>query len=459
MKKLAAILLSVIMLLNVSSFADEGKIYDGVTLKLLGYGFTSSFDAEGNIKDVTDSNLPLWAALLEFAEKTGVKYEHLSGDVASLIAAGEVPDLWNTNNQYPEVCAKGLVEPWDAEWVTKLGEKHGEYWLECMNYAGECYGIAHKWSSLGGLQYNYTKMVELGIKTPREYYLEGEWTWENFFKMLNECVIDVDGDGALEYDGISKNSFNSFLLPDVAIDEEGKVQSLVDTERYRTLHNYIYNAYQTGAIGNHGNGLNGNPTYTLCRWYRFGAYTLGRVNSVGYVVGDDYIDSIMPPRMNAEDTEQSCCVNFVYMFRPAGASQKDAKTVEAAYALVDYMYECEEQFMNIRAGFEAFPFEGEGITGTTPETKEWMEKLMVSLDNDMAITKAHPDYDPEWVVTLAEWYSNAPIHFLNLKIPGVANNGITSNDALNTPTATFISMYAPVHQAQCDAFNLLYAEK
>ncbi len=459
MKKLVAFLLAAITVLGACAFADEGKIYDGVTLKLLGYNFAYAFAADGSMKRATDSNMPIYAALYEFAEKTGVKYEHVSGDLAALIASGEVPDLWNTNNVFPEASAQGLIEAWDAEWVAKLGEKHGEGWLNAMNYAGQCYGIVHKWSSLGALQYNYTKMVDLGIKTPREYYLDGEWTWENFFKMLNECVIDADGDGNLEYDAIGKYNWNSYMLADVAIDENGNAVSLVDTERYRTLHNYIYNAYQTGAISNHGNGLNRNGTsYTLCRWRLSEPYTLGNENAVGFVQDGDYIDVIMPPKMNAEDTEQGFGVNFVYMLRPAGAGAKDAKTVEAAYALVDFIYECEEQFMNICSG-GAYPFEGKGITGTTPESKAWMELLKTTLEKDIAATTELPEYDAEWVTILANWYNTAPVFFRELKIPGLQNNQITSDDALNNPTATFVAQFAPVHQAQCDAFNLLYADE
>ncbi len=165
MKKIIALLLAAMLLLGACSFAEEGKKYDGVTIKYLG-NYNYMFDAEGNMKRVTDSGGPQYAAILEFQEKTGAKVEFVNGDIAALIASGEVPDLWNTNDKFPEASAQGLVEPWDAEWVEKLGEKHGKNWLEAMTYGGEVYGIIHKWASLGALQYNYTKMVDLGIKTP-----------------------------------------------------------------------------------------------------------------------------------------------------------------------------------------------------------------------------------------------------------------------------------------------------
>ncbi len=249
------------------------------------------------------------------------------------------------------------------------------------------------------------------------------------------------------------------MQPDAAVDENGNAISLVETERYRALHSYLYAGYQDGSVGNHGYGLNNDKTkYTLMRWWLSEPYVMGNQNAVAWVQNGDYIDCVPLPKMNAEDEDQSFFVNFVYFLRPADTSQKDAKTVKAAYELIDMIYTYAAHYQHICSG-GAYPIVGEGIVGATEWTRNWVAKMTADLEVANAEITALLEYDAEWIATLANYYNTAPIHFRSLKLPGVnTTNGICSNDAFANPTATFIAQYAPVHQAQCDAFNLLYAD-
>ncbi len=454
MKKLVAFLLAAMMLLSVSAFAEDGKKYEGVTIKYLG-GYDYMFDKDGNMKNPADSGGPQYAAIKEFEAKTGAKVEFVSGDLAALIAAGEVPDLWYTNNKFPSHVAQGLIEPLDPEWVEKLGDKYGKYWLEAMNIGDDCYGMVSTWASLGALQYNMTKMQELGIKPPREYYLEGEWTWENFLKCMNECVIDADGDGILEYAGVARSNFN-FIMLSVDIDENGQAVSLIDTEEMRTLHNLLYQGLQTGAVVDKVGLTNSNGTYPLARFWLTEPFAVGNGNTCAWIQDGDYIDAVPPPAMT-EGEVAPFCVNFVYHLRPAGASQKDAKTVEATYELLDYIFECASEYMNVTSS-GAYAQIGEGLTGDTEWTKWYIDARAAYIENANAALVELPEYDAEWIATLGEYFNSAPIYFRELTLTGVDQNGWSSTENLTLPTATFVAQYAPVHEAQVDAYNMLYVE-
>ncbi len=137
-------------------------------------------------------------ALKNFYKDTGVNVSlftvpqgSYSSVLQSKIAAGDVPDVFVTNDDvsgFPimlefaapvnKVSSVDLNDPiWDQS-MLKLGTIGGNvYFLNTLN---------SPWSGSNLTYYNKALFEENGIKTPEQYYNEGNWTWDTAFKVMKE---------------------------------------------------------------------------------------------------------------------------------------------------------------------------------------------------------------------------------------------------------------------------------
>ncbi len=382
----------------------------------------------------------------------------LSNLQASL-AAGDVPDLIITNNTFPNNAAQGAAQPLPKEAVEYFAEKYGSAYTDLMYLNGECYGIAVPWGGIGMLKYNRTALENLGIKTPKEYYLEGNWTYETFFNLMNECMIDADGDGKLDYCGISFFNQGKFLCPVTGVDENGHLVSLMNTERVR---DYITLFYESWSLNdqawNHQKGLSGSNPYSLFNLVYSYPYMVNHMlyaaTTSAYTVdleGTEVIEACPVPAWK-EGEVASSALNYVYMLIPNGC-----KDVQQAIDMMDFIMECGLEEMDSLSYTDLYDYEG--LTGCTEWTKTYIAERDAKRDELDAATLALPEYDAEWIKTINEHYKNTVFHM------EIVANGVTWdpwNDSKNfgairsLPPATSIAQCYPVHQAQCDAFNTLY---
>ncbi len=144
--------------------------------------------------------------------------------------------------------------------VKYFAEKYGATYTDLMSFGGECYGIAVLWGGTGVLQYNRSKLEDLGIKPPKEYYLEGKFT------------------------------------------------------------QLYYEAYQIGGVNNSGNGLSGTNPYVLnkpVQAYPYMASFMMYTDANG-----DVIDTC-PMLAWKEGEKTSSSLNYVYMLIPTGCADYD----------------------------------------------------------------------------------------------------------------------------------------
>lgn len=458
MKKLMSCLLIACLLLGaVSALAEETtNPYKGKELKIYGAAWTYMFDEEGNLKNPLDSNAVMKAAMDEWCaahECTWVGLE--DGDATrmmALINSGNAPDLYIGNNSFPSFPNMGLMQPISADFAAKMGEKYGAMYVDLMNYKGDCYGVVQPWNSLGAIQYNRTMMEDMGVKTPREYYEEGNWTYATFRECLKNCTTDEDGDGKLDTVGISIHGMAERIMPAVKIDEDGKLSSTLDTERSREFYQMLYEAVSVDksvTLANAGLKKDGD-TYVMMRFWQVEPYML---NTLGFIDNDGYaIETVPVPVWKQGDTEQSASINYCYMMLPTGSPNP-----EAAMELMDFILECGVKAMDdATGGLRGCKFEG--LQGTTDWTKDFLEKRAAKIAETNAVIFDMPEYDEAWITEINRYFSETKYHMWPT-MNGVDWN-LTSNKKYaslwSVPSATSIAELAPVHQAQCDKYNDLY---
>ena len=140
-----------------------------------------------------------------FIKKTGVKVELWStaqteyiSKLSAAIASGKSPDVLVTNSEFQTILkvaqpvTTGGIDPTDKYWDQNI--------TKVMTVGGKCYGVNSAnspWYIGGGLVfYNKTVMEENGIKTPGEYYEEGNWN----YKTMEACIKQCDALGG-DYQG------------------------------------------------------------------------------------------------------------------------------------------------------------------------------------------------------------------------------------------------------------------
>ncbi len=88
--------------------------------------------------------------------------------------------------------------------------------LKAYSWKGRQYGIPHD-SAFLHFYYNLELFQRQGIKTPLEYYKEGQWTWETYLDLANRLRRDTDGDGQPDQfgtngeNGLNWTRFTTFL--------------------------------------------------------------------------------------------------------------------------------------------------------------------------------------------------------------------------------------------------------
>ncbi len=134
----------------------------------------------------------------EFSEEFGTTVTFQAGgkdgqgdDLAAAIVAG---DPWEVQysfgiSVFPLVFADNLYTPIDEYINYKENDKIDELTVEGATWLGRHYGISSlPMQEMWYLAYNETWMKELGMKTPHEYYEEGNWTMDTYKALNAEAV-------------------------------------------------------------------------------------------------------------------------------------------------------------------------------------------------------------------------------------------------------------------------------
>jgi len=198
--------------------------------------------------------------------------------VASVMG-GESPDMFNYAF-LPSLINKGYCAPWDDYVDFSLGlwdELRAS--MENVKFKGHYYTIgtqASRWNSL--IYYNTEIFDELALKTPKEYYDEGDWNWNTMRELARQATVDADGDGSPEIYGFACGATPGFYYSAgkalVEFSDEGAVNNMKSAEVARAMQFY------TDLVVNDGSTLYGSDfrkefgagqiaMYCAAGWYCF----------------------------------------------------------------------------------------------------------------------------------------------------------------------------------------------
>ena len=124
----------------------------------------------------------------------GVGWGEQQSTIISMVNSGEVCDLGQAHDQnFPIYGAKNIVQ--DVSQYVDLND--GFWYNSCTNafsFGGVPYAMGAEATPVV-ISYNKTLFEQNGVKTPMEYFEEGNWTWDTFREVALEMTGDTDGDG------------------------------------------------------------------------------------------------------------------------------------------------------------------------------------------------------------------------------------------------------------------------
>ena len=223
---------------TVGANVNVNSPYKGKTLEIYGWGTNDSehyLDIQKMIDLESTEIYPYIerAAIVEWAEMNGVtldfKGDYNQNTVMSAISAGDTPDVIAHHNQFNSMALNGLAAPLTNAEYKKLGEVVGTQFLDLARFAGKNLGFCRPWTGTWLLYYNVDMFNDYGVKTPKEYFLEGNWNWETFQEVMVAMTKDTDGDGNMDTYGLADVSFAGSLVSDtVKFNDKGEMISVIN---------------------------------------------------------------------------------------------------------------------------------------------------------------------------------------------------------------------------------------
>ncbi len=166
---------------NVEIFKNIPAEFKGKTVLFSDFGEAVADEYQKVVKQFTkDTNIKV--KMVQF-----LNTEYIS-KVSQQIAAGKAPDIAVCNDNFP--AALEMVQPLPSYFDVNDG-----FWdkrvSEATKIKGKYYFVNTINSPFTGgyvVYYNKTLFNSAGLKTPQEYYDEGQWTYENFMKVAKDAT-------------------------------------------------------------------------------------------------------------------------------------------------------------------------------------------------------------------------------------------------------------------------------
>lgn len=428
MKRLFALLLVVVMVLSLvacqkpvddtkdttagdttAGTTVNEKPFKGKTLQLWGFGLEDAYTDYS--KDATTgkytkySNNYLWmmkAAIEEWAAINEVTIEYYgSYNKDQLLAAqngGAKPDLVSTSNQFPSIANLGIAAQFTEEEYNKIAEVCDSRFLDMYDWRGGSWGVVLPWTGNEMVYYNKSMFERAGIKSPGDYFAEGNWTWDTFGKCIDGITKDTNGDGVYDIYGTGKNAFTT-QSPNPTVDPEtGKLTIDVVNDAYTydfAEFVYQYTYVKKTMYDGSANALSTNGKFAMsisdCENYNW------RHQYRTLTTGDEIRVVPAPIYEGKEDIKYGhftqSGINML-----SGCDEREATVDLICYLLqagVKYMSELSDGLLTTTH---------KGITGESEIGKNWLEAFNADLkvrDEDLEDVA---DYDKDFFKSVIDWY-------------------------------------------------------
>jgi len=440
-------------LLNNDDLIDPEK-FGGKKLQIYGYN-NESFNDINNMGKGTF----IWmvrAAISEWAALNKVEVEFVGGYDQSVIlgdiTAGGHPDLLLYCNKFPLPATTGITRAFTKEEYDALSKTCGSYYLDMMKYKGESYGVQVPWSGGTLCYYNETVFDQANVKSPGAYFMEGNWTWDNYKKAMDEITQDQDGDGVNEIYG-SGTIF--FIIPSVMyrqMNDDGTVTSLVrNSEQFMHFLELYYNAAtvskSTGTYAACYTATSPRPAMSLgdCEWYNFEHLYRELVNG-------DIVKVVPAPKYTADD-EQYYQHTLVHM-----APMKSCDENEATIALMNYILRVGMRYMS-DFSLGLYKCNYEGIRGASKFAHDWKQNFeKIVADRQEAFDNLE-GWDQEMYQKMQDAVlSGDTVHYVSLTFPNMVGEATKNGEQTTMPPASSMPIIATREEGWIAEYNNLFAK-
>lgn len=197
----------------------------------------------------------VWSVIPEFEKKYGGKvtvkavgWGEMKDTLINMVNAGESCDLAQAHDQnFPIYPVKKLIQP-----ISKYIDVNDEFWYDgitnAFTYGGESYAVGNDATPIL-LYYNKTLFESNGVKSPGEYYAEGNWTWDTFKEAAINMTGDTDGDSKNDqfgfgwWDGDYSVFMNTNGTTIMNYKADGTIGTNYNTENAKEAIQFIQDAY------------------------------------------------------------------------------------------------------------------------------------------------------------------------------------------------------------------------
>jgi len=432
----------------------ETSPYKGKTIQIYGMGTEVSYT---NYDSFGKGNY-LWmekAAVEEWAAINGVKIEwkgaYNQNTILAAIQSGDHPDLIFQSNMFPAMSNTGLTAAFTEAEYEKLASICGKEYLDMMNYNGGSHGIVRPWSGTILCYYNKTMFENYGVKTPKEYFMEGTWNWENFTKCAVEMTKDVDSDGTIDTYGLPADSVNGLIAGDpFKYDETGKLVSTLDEAWMQDFIELKYDLVTVKKVTNGKNQIQKNVTYPMtamqisdCEPYNF-------EHMYQSIANGDELEVVPIPEWKGNNGETLAMSKMTQSCFHMVSSCDDR---EAAVDLMAYLLKVGLKYISDYS-LGAVKCDYVGMQGKSDLSKTWMAAFKKVCDDRAAAIKEIENYDEELVAKINEYLTGKGLYVYKVHNKVTQPNSFA--EVTKLPPASSIPVIKQKYQAQIDAYNSTY---
>ena len=172
-----------------------------------------------------------------------VTFDVISADIyptklMAMVSAENAADMAvvSTGNWMPRFSVVNVIQPVDefVDTSTLLDFEKTPY--DEILWNGKHYAMYVMGSWAQCIWYNKTMFENNGVKTPREYWEEGNWNWDTFLEVAQELTQDTDNDKVIDQWGYSSWTPDNFAAANnvsmVQTNPNGTVDIIWDQEPY-----------------------------------------------------------------------------------------------------------------------------------------------------------------------------------------------------------------------------------
>ncbi len=199
----------------------------------------------------------VWSTKAAFEEKyggtvtvNGVAWGDQASTVIGMVNSGETCDLAEAHDQnFPVYGAKNIVQD-----ISQYIDLNDDFWYDSVTDAFT-YGGVHYAAGAAAtpvvIAYNKTLFEQNGVKTPREYFAEGNWTWDTFREVAMSLTGDTDADGTNDvfgfgwWDSFYVQMLNANGTTHLNYGADGTISGNFQTTAAQETFSFLQDAYVT----------------------------------------------------------------------------------------------------------------------------------------------------------------------------------------------------------------------